>query len=77
MPVEFLLKARSTELSAVEEFQTENELYIRIKEIRDAFNQLLCQAIYHRDFKEYDIPSEHLSRQTTTIGEKYRSLSGN
>jgi len=53
MPVEFLLKARSTELSAVEEFQTENELYIRIKEIRDAFNQLLCQAIYHRDFKEY------------------------
>jgi hypothetical protein len=47
------LKPKDTKLGAVEEFQLENELFDRIRDIRDAFNDLFFQAVTHNNFKEY------------------------
>jgi len=71
MPVEFLLKPKDTKLGAVEEFQLENELFDRIRDIRDAFNDLFFQAVTHNNFKEYVERMVYVLKQ---IDHKYDEL---
>jgi len=71
MPVEFLLKPKDTKLGAVEEFQLENELFDRIRDIRDAFNDLFFQAVTHNNFKEYVEYTVYVLKQ---IDHKYDEL---
>jgi len=53
MPVEFALKPRDTPLEIMEEFQLDQELSNRIRHIRNAFQNLFEESIYHDNFKHY------------------------
>jgi len=53
MPVEFTLKPRDTPLGIVEEFQSDQELSSRIRQLRNAFQNMFEESIYHENFKHY------------------------
>jgi len=71
MPVEFLLKPKDTKLGVQEEFQLENVLFDRIRDLRDAFNDLFIEAISHTNFKEYVERMVYVLKQ---IDHKYDEL---